>query len=161
MSRCGAKAEVSVCWRRRHDATCEKTAIGEVRRFVRSCIHDVFRTHDAHELVGDAELVVSELAANSVNADCDHVEVSVTVHDQWLEISVQDDAAGTPTMRPPTPHAACGRGLRIVAALSSDWGVIPVAGGGKTVWSRLAVPRDLPAQPRCRRPGPPSRPAAA
>jgi hypothetical protein len=38
-----------------------------------------------------------------------------------------------------------GRGLRVVADLSSDWGAVPAEGGGKTVW--CAIPHAQALQP--------------
>lgn len=89
--------------------------------------------------VDDASLAVTELIANAVKHARTSVDVTIVV-DGDIEVSVHDRA---PAIRraaaPAPPLAESGRGLRIVAAVSSDWGITPEA-GGKRLWFRLPLP---------------------
>ena len=94
-------------------------------------------------LIDDCELVIGELVANAVKASADvadakHIDVAVTLHRDYVEIAVTDDARGWPVLQPPSPSAAGGRGLRLVAALSSRWGVTIAEDKRTTVWAQLS-----------------------
>jgi anti-sigma regulatory factor (Ser/Thr protein kinase) len=87
----------------------------------------------------DARLVVSELVANAVQhggADRSWVELRLEDAGAAVRGSVRHPGAGfTP---PATPSAAAvqgGRGLMLVAALTSGWGV--TVGDGTTVWFEI------------------------
>jgi MEDS: MEthanogen/methylotroph, DcmR Sensory domain/Histidine kinase-like ATPase domain len=86
----------------------------------------------------DVELVVSELATNAVIHAGTPFSVAVACRDHAIRISVQDWNRMEPTMRDGAPTARSGRGLRLVAALASDWGVEP-GPDGKTVWAELPL----------------------
>lgn len=92
----------------------------------------------------DAALVVSELMTNSVRADARRVTLAVEVHHERLRVEASDDAAGVPALVPAGPTDTHGRGLRIVDAISGDWGV-RVEPLGKTVWAELPMPVDAVA----------------
>ncbi len=87
-------------------------------------------------------LMVSELATNALvhassgfDVDVDRSEIAVT-------ISVTDRGDGTPAMQSPTSSEPHGRGLRIVEALSDDWGTNASDEAGKTVWFQMVF-RDV------------------
>lgn len=93
------------------------------------------------EVVQDVTLIVSELVGNAVR----HARglASGGLHVDWeigpgvVQVAVTDGGGVTvPTARDPGPHAQGGRGLAIVDALSSDWGV-RVDGGATTVWAAV------------------------
>ncbi|MEO3927352.1 ATP-binding protein [Micromonosporaceae bacterium B7E4] len=99
-------------------------------------------------LLADAEMVAAELLGNAVR----HapplpggmirltwlLRTSPTAH--TVEIRVTDGgAAGPPRMRQVGPEATDGRGLLLVAALATDWGV-ERDGLGQSVWARLVHP---------------------
>jgi anti-sigma regulatory factor (Ser/Thr protein kinase) len=94
---------------------------------------------DAHDVAGDAELVVTELVANAVR----HAKTDITVRLAAL--------AGAPggvraevsdgSRRPVRPRYAAaleegGRGLFLVDILSTRWGADATA-EGKTVWAEI------------------------
>lgn len=111
-------------------------------------------------LVDDAELCVSELAANAVlHSDSTFMEVALESLARGVRISVEDDGDAalesvTPRVdysgtdpdfdldmdledeEPADDEPTQGRGLAIVSFLASDWGVDQTA-GGKRVWVEL------------------------
>jgi anti-sigma regulatory factor (Ser/Thr protein kinase) len=99
--------------------------------------------------LGDAELVATELVANSIRhaglGASDVVRVRATEGDGVLHLEVQDPGrAGKPRRREPDPLHG-GIGLNLVDRLSLHWGI---AGDGDTVvWADLplseAPPRAL------------------
>src|ERR1700682_523894 len=102
-------------------------SVTAARRFVREVLHG-----KAAEIVDAAELMASELATNCVRHAQTDFELAIYSHGS-LRVEVRDTNQGQPELRFPTPEAPSGRGLRIVEAMSDDWGVIPSA-HGKTVW---------------------------
>jgi anti-sigma regulatory factor (Ser/Thr protein kinase) len=109
-------------------------AVGAARRFVD-------RTLAAWDVVGgrdDAMLVVSELATNAVRHAGSPFRVSVMRRAGQVRISVRDIGRGGPTVRSATAASTSGRGLALVAAVSSSWGVEPEA-DGKVVWADVAA----------------------
>ena len=87
----------------------------------------------------DAQLIVSELASNAVLHAGSPFSVSVRWEGPVIRISVQDSSPHPPMMRDASTGARSGRGLRLVDAVASNWGVEQEA-DGKTVWAELAVP---------------------
>jgi anti-sigma regulatory factor (Ser/Thr protein kinase) len=108
-------------------------SIGQARRFVREALGDEHR-----ETLEAAELMVSELATNSVQHARSAFEVTIAGAGDSVRIEVRDCGQGHPTPQSPSPRQARGRGLRIVEALAGSWGVDP-APNGKTVW--FTIPR--------------------
>lgn len=116
---------------------CRLASVTVGRHFVR----DTLLAWDLPRLVEDAELGVSELVANAIRYArtevtlCieagEHVKIAVIDHDPVLRRPVQfvrDDVL-----------AESGRGLRIVATVSDDWG-IEARPDGKAIWFILALP---------------------
>jgi len=95
-------------------------------------------------VIGEAEIVISELVANAVchaKALPDGtIQVNWTVRGGVVEVEVTD--GGGPTTPRPAPRAtmaATGRGLRIVRGLAHEWGVREDR-SGRTVWVSLGGP---------------------
>jgi hypothetical protein len=67
------------------------------------------------------------------------VRVGVGLEDDRIRLHVSDEAEGWPESRQASVYDTGGRGLPLVSALSSAWGVrlVPT---GKVVWAELAVP---------------------
>lgn len=108
-------------------------APGEARAVVR----ELLEQWGYRDLVHDATLVVSELVANAVeHADAASV-VMVNRGEGGLRIEVRDQGAGIPAEQRGGGTAERGRGLMIVSALASSWGV-HTAELSKTVWVELA-----------------------
>ncbi|WP_188283492.1 ATP-binding protein [Streptomyces sp. CBMA29] len=119
-------------------------SVGLAREFVRKTLGD-WQVADQIDI---AELVVSELATNAVkSADAMARDIGVQLRsvERALYIEVWDGGDGTPGIPEQTLDAEGGRGLFLVASLSTRWGVHRPAVGGKIVWSELTLTE--PAQP--------------
>lgn len=106
------------------------------------------------DLALDAALIASELVGNAVRhaapLPSGHLALSWSLDSAGYQVSVTDggparnSTAGISTAGISARHAAAqdasGRGLRIVAELSDDWGVATEA-GATTVWARGAGQR--------------------
>jgi anti-sigma regulatory factor (Ser/Thr protein kinase) len=90
-------------------------------------------------LLEDAQLLVTELATNAVVHARSPFSVVARADGSCLRLSVHDASTVRPTIRIDGPTVSSGRGIRLVAALSADWGV-DVTADGKTVWAELAMP---------------------
>lgn len=93
------------------------------------------------ELADDAELVISELTTNAVRASeaaGSPVAVRLVLTSASVVVQVLDSAPGVPVRYEPGADAECGRGLQLVAALSSDWGWTQTQ-AGKIVWAEIAA----------------------
>ena len=99
----------------------------------------------ARESIDDVVLVASELVGNAViHTDADDtgpVAVSWELEPSAVVVRVVDPSDQPPIQRPVQPAGTGGRGLAIVAALASDWGVHKIGTGGKQVWARVPVQR--------------------
>src|SRR3954470_21910704 len=102
-------------------------AMGELREHARA----------DERLLADVELVLSELMTNAIKAGATEVAVALEATGDSVLLSVEDDAAGEVTVRRPNAAAPGGRGLPIVAALSTEWGV-ERRHPGKRVWASLS-----------------------
>jgi anti-sigma regulatory factor (Ser/Thr protein kinase) len=114
---------------------CEPASIPAARRFVRDALRE-----QSPAIVDAAELMACELATNCVRHARTDFELAIHSRDQ-IRVEVRDTGPGRPQPRSPAPREPSGRGLRIVEAMSSTWGVVR-ASSGKTVWFTL------PHQPR-------------
>jgi anti-sigma regulatory factor (Ser/Thr protein kinase) len=93
--------------------------------------------HCAPETVADARLVVSELVTNAVLHARTPIEVQVLLGAGTLRIEVTDSGLDRPHVWAERDRG--GRGLPIVEAVASGWGVLD-QGSRKTVWCEIAVP---------------------
>jgi serine/threonine-protein kinase RsbW len=109
----------------------EARSVGAARRYVR----DVLRGHPLSD-IDAVELMVSELATNSVKHAHSDYKVSINNSGGEIRVEVRDTGRGQPVLRFPAPTEPSGRGLRIVEALSTAWGTVD-SPHGKTVWFTL------------------------
>jgi hypothetical protein len=101
-------------------------------------------------LAEDAEIIVGELVANAVShavvPDADRKPITDTPSLRLLcrsgEVicAVLDPSSACPELKALAGLDECGRGLRLVDAVSDVWGWSPVAGRGKAVWAILFSP---------------------
>jgi len=92
-------------------------------------------------VVDDAALVVSELVTNAVTHAQSSCELRLRLSGGVLRIEVADAGKGTPDPLAPDAGDEHGRGLLIVSALSTAWGVQNGLDGRKIVWAELAASR--------------------
>jgi anti-sigma regulatory factor (Ser/Thr protein kinase) len=105
-------------------------------------------------LAADAELVVSELATNAVqatgargtDAKCSDlgnlaaIHVRLLLFETSIVIEVWDRDPVAPVPQDVTADKEGGRGLLIVTTLSTRWGCFAGPQGGKAVWAELPLP---------------------
>jgi anti-sigma regulatory factor (Ser/Thr protein kinase) len=110
---------------------------------VRNVLRGWLATRVESREIDDAELVVTELVANSVRhaglSAADVVRVRVAALDEVLHLEVEDTGAGRPQRRKPDPGGG-GLGLNLVDKLAVDWGV--KQNGHTTVWADLPCHAD-------------------
>jgi anti-sigma regulatory factor (Ser/Thr protein kinase) len=88
-----------------------------------------------------AQLCVSELVANVIThvGEATPATLTLTLSGTRLRIAVQDpDARALPTLVHAQGDDEGGRGMALVSALASRWGV-DLPGSGKVTWCELAV----------------------
>jgi len=108
----------------------------QARRLIADVLHG--REHRS-DLIDDSQLVLGELATNAVLHARSVFAVRVRFDGSNLHLSVSDASPVIPTPENPEPTALSGRGLRLVAALATEWGVATDLPAGKTVWAKLAA----------------------
>ena len=91
------------------------------------------------DVVESARLVVSELVTNAVSHANSSCELRLELSDGSLRVEVTDCGTGTPDPLAATEQDEHGRGLLIVSALTTAWGVETVDGGAKTVWAQITI----------------------
>ncbi|MFE2056055.1 ATP-binding protein [Streptomyces sp. NPDC059446] len=105
------------------------------------------RGTDHHDAV---TLVVAELAANAVlHGRVPGRDFALLIrHDddrRVIRIEVSDTHPARPVLVEPGSDEDRGRGLVLVDALATRWGVHDRVGPGKTVWVEYALPRRAPS----------------
>ena len=123
------KHRISKTW------ACDPANVGVARSWLTQEVRAVV-PHASYANVGDAQLVVSELVTNAMRAGCARVTVHLSIEDECVRVGVEDAAPGRPQRRRATNTDVTGRGLGIVAALASDWGVRRTS-DGKEVWAAI------------------------
>jgi anti-sigma regulatory factor (Ser/Thr protein kinase) len=90
-------------------------------------------------VVDDAELVVSELVSNAVEhaPGSETYELEVVQRPDGVRISLADGSSIKPVVAALAHDRPRGRGLRIVEALTDEWGSDEHK-GGKRVWVELS-----------------------
>lgn len=119
----------------------EARSVPAARRFVRELV--LGAGHD--DLVGDAQLAVSELCTNVVLHAHTPFEVVVEVSPEGVYVQVWDDDPVLPARRVSDAAATTGRGLELLTAVATSSGVRAV-GPAKVVWFCLGSARPDPAQ---------------
>jgi len=88
-----------------------------------------------------AQIVTTELVANAVRHAGTRMELTVSLRQRSLHLSVQDESRRLPRLCGPEGELETGgRGLRVVDALTSGWGSTPTE-NGKVVWATLRLAR--------------------
>lgn len=85
-------------------------------------------------------LAASELVANSLQHGTPPMRLRLRRTDRRLIVEVTDGDDHLPRRRTAEPADETGRGIAIVATISSGWGCRRTPGGGKAVWCEFALP---------------------
>ena len=120
----------------------DASAAAIARRFVEDN-----RDHLRPELIEDTQLLVSEIVTNAVLHGRPDITLKVRIDPPGIGIAVSDFGEDLPKRTPDLPPAdqPSGRGLLIVDALSSAWGIEANRNAlpGKIVWFEIG-PGDPP-----------------
>lgn len=112
-------------------------SVAAARRFVARTL----TAWGQHHATWDAQLIVSELATNAVLHAGTPFTVRMALSDAGVRLEVDDGVTRAPRERHYGPDATTGRGVGLVATVSSAWGV-SMRPGGKSVWCELMAPYD-------------------
>lgn len=104
---------------------------------VRAFVAEELRALGRAQLIDDAVLVASELASNAILHANGITAITVNENGEDVRVEVHDRTRVPPIMARQSLEAMTGRGLRLVAALSKEWGAEPTD-GGKVVWADLS-----------------------
>ncbi|MFF4379610.1 ATP-binding protein [Kitasatospora sp. NPDC001547] len=130
----------------------ERERIGELRHWARTAV-PLLGLDDRQRggVLGDVELVLSELGTNAVLHGCGgdqpgvKLTASLTYAPGVLRVSVTDPGDGRPEYRQASNGATHGRGLRLVTALASRVGIEDLPEGGKEIWAEIELPDSMVA----------------
>ena len=121
----------------------EPMSVRRARAFICESLDELGRG-DVAEM---AALAASELATNVVLHARSEFTVRVTpLPDGAVRVSVYDTSSVLPSVQLTPPRAAVGRGLRLVAEVTDNWGVERLddtaeLGAGKEVWFEIGATR--------------------
>jgi anti-sigma regulatory factor (Ser/Thr protein kinase) len=104
----------------------------------RGFVGDLLEQWELPDLIPSGELLVSELVANAVRHVTGLCALELTADEGVLQIAVADAGHGMPDLQELGAMNESGRGLHIVSAFSTAWGVDRLDDGGKLVWAELA-----------------------
>src|SRR4051794_8145031 len=110
----------------------EMEAVPEIRRFVAAELSSA-----AVAVREDAAFVASELVTNALLHGDPPVTLRMSRLPDGVRLEVEDQGRRMPVQLQPGADAMTGRGLGLVAAVSSSWGVTPGRSGSKVVWAEL------------------------
>jgi two-component sensor histidine kinase len=122
-----------------HDTRLVAEPLSAVRARAFVCQH--LLEHQLPHLVDTLRLVASELATNSVVHAQTEFTLTLSEVDRTVVLALHDDSPSLPRPCSPQPTDTGGRGLRVVQALSLDWGVSSDRSGSKTVWASFGTGR--------------------
>jgi PAS domain S-box-containing protein len=118
------------------DVPAAPAAVGDGRRFTTATLRQ-WSLPDA--VVRDGTLIASELLTNAVLHGRPPISLRLRKTAREIAIEVGDGAPAMPRKLRARPEDASGRGLAIVAQLSTRWAA-RADRDGKTVWSTLRIP---------------------
>jgi anti-sigma regulatory factor (Ser/Thr protein kinase) len=90
------------------------------------------------DVADDLLLVTSELVTNAVEHTEGIASLRLERSSRGLLLRVHDQGGGLPEVRNGDTRSIGGRGLRLVEALTTDWGCVEDA-NGKYVWAEFAL----------------------
>lgn len=118
----------------------EPDAVPKARRFVGWSLGG-----EEPGTVHSVQLAVTELVTNAMLHGRPPVLIRLIHLGRSIRVEVEDSGQQLPVLGIHDPDAMTGRGLAVVAALSSAWGIDAGRGKGKVVWAQLPVGAGPPA----------------
>ena len=112
------------------------SSVGVARGLLRSALMQTGRSRWAD----DGELALSEVVTNAVLHAHTEITLTVRVHPEAVDVEVWDLNPAPPLARHYEREATTGRGMALVAAVTSECGVRRLPDEGKVVWFRLGDP---------------------
>ncbi len=109
---------------------CESTSTRVARQIVRTALLEAGQP----QWTDAAELACSEVVTNAILHAHSDIELTVDVVPDHVRVEVRDSSPVLPVQRDYNEHATTGRGMALVAALTSAHGISDVGPDGKTVW---------------------------
>lgn len=114
-----------------------RQSAGAARRFV----GEMLRRWRFESVIESVQLLTSELVTNAVLHAGTEVQVVLEARDQTVHVEVIDQIKRSPVARDtPFDILQTGRGLTLLASMTSAWGVEPTD-CGKSVWFDLDMTR--------------------
>ena len=117
----------------------EPRSASAARKFVR----DVLTEWEEREVADIVELLISELVTNAILHAGSAVDVSVQRRSGRLRAEVADGSDKRPVARGHDDTSTTGRGLELIEALATAWGVTPSA-AGKVIWFEVDAEHQEP-----------------
>jgi anti-sigma regulatory factor (Ser/Thr protein kinase) len=118
------------------DLPASPRSVPVARRHARRTAREAGLPEDTSDVL---HLLVSELVTNAVVHARTDVRLHIVVTPDEVRVEVGDQAGLHPRLRTHSSSATTGRGLRLLSALASSWGVEELDDGGKMVWAVLPV----------------------
>lgn len=123
-------------WRATFSLPSTTTAASSARQLVRTLL--IAWGLDA--IADDAELLTAELFTNALrHAPALRHQLELMADPDHVRLALSDGSAAQPNRREPASSAVDGRGLHIIEAVASNWGVDGHQAGGKLVWVELPL----------------------
>lgn len=113
----------------------DPASASRARQLVARCAEALGRT----EQLELAQLLVTELVANSVKHAGPPLSVDCEATSEGLKITVRDGSFERPVKRDPRLTDESGRGIQLVEAVAAHWGVDDHPDGTKSVWVTLGA----------------------
>ncbi|MEU2558900.1 ATP-binding protein [Streptomyces longispororuber] len=112
-------------------------------RYLRKTVRQALEQWGAGAVNSDAELVVTELAANVIEHVGEGSPASLVLEPRGgrLRVELHDKSHKVPVVEPVCDEALSGRGLQLLIAMSLDWGTLMTV-TGKAVWCELPLGPD-------------------
>lgn len=108
--------------------------VGRLRRIAAAKL----RRWQLTALIDPAQLLISELVTNALRYGTGpEIAFRFILTTGVLVILVDDGSPNVPQVRQPEPDDESGRGMVLVSAIATDWGVSP---NGSATWCLLAIP---------------------
>ncbi len=116
-------------------------------RAARSLVEREAIARGAEGIVDDLALIAAELIANALQHGTPPIRLAVSGDATLIRVAVHDGNPLPPVRPTSSTVNMTGRGLMLISALSTAWGVDPVPDDGKTVWAEVGTAIDLTKTP--------------